>query len=251
VKIFHDQEAGMMDSWENLKVPGDFHPKSRQVYSLHHNEAEIKLISTKYSDTSAKIQDLSTLLNDGTLLAELENVTTTTDLNVSLVKSDMRDKAGVYTTTLAKKWGIGIESAKRTRPVTTQRGIRRMIQPSLEKRYKTNDRQLRYHRPPVTMFTDTMYSTILSRQQNTAAHIFCTDFGFMRAFPMKKESEAYEALSLLFHRDGVTNVMVMDGSKALTEGQFRIKLCDAGCHIKQTEPHTHNPPTWVNELCVS
>jgi hypothetical protein len=26
---FHDQEAGMMDSWGNLKVSGDFHPKRR------------------------------------------------------------------------------------------------------------------------------------------------------------------------------------------------------------------------------
>jgi hypothetical protein len=64
------------------------------------------------------------------------------------------------------------------------------------------------------MFTDTMYSTIISRQQNKAAQIFCSDFSFVRAFPMKKESEAHEALSLLFHRDGVPNVMVMDVSKA-------------------------------------
>jgi hypothetical protein len=33
-KTFHDQEAGMTDSWGNLKVPGDFHPKRRQVCSL-------------------------------------------------------------------------------------------------------------------------------------------------------------------------------------------------------------------------
>jgi hypothetical protein len=26
-KTFHDQESRMMDSWGNLKVPGDFHPK--------------------------------------------------------------------------------------------------------------------------------------------------------------------------------------------------------------------------------
>jgi hypothetical protein len=51
-------------------------------------------------------------------------------------------------------------------------------------------------------------------QKNQAAQIFCTDFGFVRAFPMKKEIEAHEALYLLFHRDGVPNVMVMDGSKA-------------------------------------
>jgi hypothetical protein len=69
-----------------------------------------------------------------------------------------------------------------------------MIHPILTKRYNTNDRQLRYHHLTVTMFTDTMYSTIPSRQKNKAAQIFCTDFGFVRAFPMKTESEAHEAL---------------------------------------------------------
>jgi hypothetical protein len=239
-KTFHDQEAGMTDSWGNLKVPGDFHPKRRQVCSLLQKEAEIKLLSTKYSDTSAKLQDLSPVLDDGTLLAELDNITTTSEFNLSLVRSEMRDKAGVDATTLAKNWDIGIEVAKRTRLVITQRGIRRMIHPSLTKLYKTNDRQLQYLRLSVTMFTDTMYSTIHSRQQNKAAQILCTDFGFLRAFPMKKESEAHEILSLLFHRDGLPNVVVMDGSKAKLEGQFRSKLRDSGFHIKQTEPHTQS-----------
>jgi hypothetical protein len=75
---------------------------------------------------------------------------------------------------------------------------------------------------------------------NKAAQIFCTDFGFVRAFPLKKEKESHEALSLLFHRDGFPNIMVMDGAKAQVEGEFRRKLCDAGCHIKQTEPHTQS-----------
>jgi hypothetical protein len=34
--------------------------------------------------------------------------------------------------------------------------------------------------------------------------------------------------------------MVMDGAKAQVKGEFRRKLCDAGCHIKQTEPHTQS-----------
>jgi hypothetical protein len=101
------------------------------------------------------------------------------------------------------------------------------------------------------MFTDTMYSTIISRQQNKEAQIFCTDFGFGRSFPMKLESEAHEALSLLFHREGVPNVMVMYGAKAQTEGEFRRKLRDACCHIKQTEVHTQSSnmgETGVHEL---
>jgi hypothetical protein len=45
---------------------------------------------------------------------------------------------------------------------------------------------------------------------------------------------------LLFHRDGVPDVMFMDGAKAKVEGEFRRKLRDAGCDIKQTEPHTQS-----------
>jgi hypothetical protein len=178
------------------------------------------------------------VLDDGTLLAELDN--TTTNLNASLVKYEMRYNADVDAETLAKNWGIGIEAAKSTRLVTTQRGIRRMIHPSLTKRYKINDMQLQYRLFPVTMYTDTMYSTILSIQDNKAAQIFCTDFDFVRAFPMKKEKEAHEALSLLIHRGVVPNMMVMDGSKAQVEGEFRRKMRDSCCHIKQTEPHTQS-----------
>jgi hypothetical protein len=118
---FHDQEAGMMDSWGNIKVSGDCHPKRRQVCSLCQKEEEIKLLSSKYSDTYAKLQDLYAVLDDGKLLAELDD--NNLNLNVSLVKSEMRDKSGIDAATLANNWGIGIEAAKRTLLVTTQRGL--------------------------------------------------------------------------------------------------------------------------------
>jgi hypothetical protein len=35
---------------------------------------------------------------------------------------------------------------------------------------------------------------------------------------MEKEKDAHKALSLLFHRDGVPNAMVMDGAKAQVQG---------------------------------
>jgi hypothetical protein len=82
---FHDKEAGMMDSWGNIKVSGDCHPKRRQVCSLRQKEEEIKHLSSKYSDTSAKLQDLSAVLDDRTLLSELDD--NNLNLNVSLVKS--------------------------------------------------------------------------------------------------------------------------------------------------------------------
>jgi hypothetical protein len=180
------------------------------------------------------VQDLSTVLDNNTLLAEMKHNVNIADVNVSSIHATMRDKGGVDATTLAKSFGIGIEAAKRTRLVTTQRGVRNTIHPSLNKRYKTNDRQLIYLCLPVALFTDTMYSTILSRQGNKAAQVFCDGAGWGRSFPMKNEEEAHEALSLLLHRDGVPNVVVVDRSKVQFQGEFRSKLRDAGCHIKQT-----------------
>jgi hypothetical protein len=62
---------------------------------------------------------------------------------MSSFTADMRVGGGVDVTTLAKNFGIGIEAAKITRLVTTQRGVKRMIHPSLSVRFRTNDRQLR------------------------------------------------------------------------------------------------------------
>jgi hypothetical protein len=62
--IFHDHESIMMDSWGNIKVSGDCHPKRRHVCSLRQKEAYIKLLTSKYSDTSAKLKVLSSVLDD-------------------------------------------------------------------------------------------------------------------------------------------------------------------------------------------
>jgi hypothetical protein len=83
-----------------------------------------------------------------------------------------------------------------------------------------------------------MFSNSKSIQGNKAAQVFCTADGWIRAFFMAKEKDAHEALSLIFHRDSVPNAMVMDSSKAQIQGGFRWKLREAGCHIKQIEPHT-------------
>jgi hypothetical protein len=90
----------------------------------------------------------------------------------------------------------------------------------------------------VTCFTDTIFLNTKSRAGNKDAQVCCTADGWTRDFPMKLESEAHEAFFLLFHRDGVPNVMVMDGAKAQVGGDFRWKLCRDGCHIKQTEHYT-------------
>jgi hypothetical protein len=169
-----------------LRASGDSHPKRRQVCFQRQKELEIEKLSISYSDTSTKLQDLSAVLDHSTLLAELKHNVNIVAMNVSSVHATMRGKGGVDAVTLAKNFGIGIEAAKRTCLVSTHGRVRKMIHPSLNKRYKTNDRQLIYRRLPVTLFIDTMYSTILSRQGNKAEKICCDGAGWGRAFPMNK-----------------------------------------------------------------
>jgi hypothetical protein len=89
----------------------------------------------------------------------------------------------------------------------------------------------------MTLFTDTMFAKIKFRQQNTVSQIFCTQSGWNRSHPLMKEADAHEALSLLAQRDGVPEVLVMDGSKAQTQGEFRRKCREFDIHVKQLEAY--------------
>jgi hypothetical protein len=54
---------------------------------------------------------------------------------------------------------------------------------------------------------------------------------------MNKEADAHEVLYLLAHRDGVPEVMIMDGAKAQVQGEFRKKVRECGIHEKQMKPY--------------
>ena len=139
---------------------------------------------------------------------------------------------------LARNWGIDLQTAKQTVNVTTQRGVRTVLHPTLSRRFRANNRQLRYRRLPNDCFTDTLISNSKSCRNNLYAQVFVTSDGWCRAYPMAKKSQAREGLPLLFQREGVPNVMVMDGAREQTMGEFRKKCREVGTRVRQTEPHT-------------
>ncbi len=65
--------------------------------------------------------------------------------------------------TLAALWMISPDHAKRTVVMTTQRGVRTSLNPTLSRRFPTNDRMLCYKRLPHTIFTDTMFAATPSK----------------------------------------------------------------------------------------
>jgi hypothetical protein len=65
-----------------------------------------------------------------------------------------------------------------------------------------------------------MFAKVKSRFQNTSAQVFTIANGFTQAYLMASKFLAHEVLSLFHQREGVPNIMVMDGSKEQLLGKF-------------------------------
>jgi hypothetical protein len=139
---------------------------------------------------------------------------------------------------LAYRWNIGLDKAKKTLDVTTQRGTRTVAFPSLEARFRTNDRQLRYRRLSTALYTDTMFASATSRRGNTCAQIYVNNLEWCRAYPLRTKGDAHTSLDLLFPEEGVPNTMISDDAPELHAGEFRRKCRQAGCYCKETEPYS-------------
>ena len=153
--------------------------------------------------------------------------------NHMIAEIKTRTQQNIEPHVLARRWNIGIKAARNTICRTTQRGTRTVLHPSLSRRFRTNDRQLRYRRLPVDLFANTMFSETQCCRSNTCAEVYCARNGWKRAFPMRSKAQAHETLSLLFARDGAPASIIVDGAKEQTMGKFRKKAREAGLHIKQ------------------
>ncbi len=238
---FAQQEEEFCNSYK-----GDYQEAASQVSSVStctklSHECAQQTYELQMSVAQISLYDVSSTLCDKSFVADLQDqvqVSHPKSISVSGIGTDVKRQGGVNAELLAKNWDIDLDVAHKTLKVTTQRGVRTVLHPNLSRRFRTNDRQLRYRRLPVTLFTDTMFSTVKSRRGNNCAQVFGSKQGWCRAYPMKKESKAHEALSLLHQREGVPNVMIMDGAKTQVHGKFRSKCRQVGTHCKQVEPYT-------------
>ncbi len=73
----------------------------------------------------------------------------------------LRKAAPIDFMTLEARWMIAPERAKKTVQLTTQQGVRTCLNPTLARRFPTNDRMLCYKQLPHTTFTDTLFDTFL------------------------------------------------------------------------------------------
>ena len=137
-----------------------------------------------------------------------------------------------------KRWRRGFETAKQTIKATTQRGIRNVANPSLSRRFRTNDRQMRYNKLNANIFTDTLYAKTKSFRGNKYAQAYGTDFKWARVHAMESKSDAHKTLKYLFARDGIPASIFCDNADEQTSGHFRKTCIESGVYLKSTEPYS-------------
>ena len=199
-KVYKDQENAMTD------------PRGRPI-ERDTARGPLMVINSVCTSTYNDAADVSLQSNFPNVLRSKVNISHVNVANVSKVSAepDPASLGNVYSTkkkqvdsvVLAKRWHINHGRAKKTVKLTTQRGVRTTLHPSLPRRCPMNDRMLRYQRLPHPVFTDTLKAGTKSKCGNVYGQAYCTQFGWSRCHPMTHNSEAHETLSLLFKRDGV------------------------------------------------
>ena len=236
------EDRGLMSLTAQSILDGTFCQRGHSAPSNFNTSTAFNAhtVYARHSQCASVLSEISPTLCEDSFLSLLQS-------NVQVAFSSTKGNDESLINQLVNNWGIGLEAARRTINATTQRVVRTVAHPSLSRRFRTNDRQLRYRRINAEMFTDTGESNTISKRGNKYTQFFSMPFGWVRAFPMPKKSCAHDALSLLFKRDGVPSTMVMDGSKEQTLGKFATKCRQAGCHVKQTEPYS----PWSNSCEVA
>ena len=159
------------------------------------------------------------------------------DQEIASIGTKQRHSA-VNAEELARKWRVGLETARKTLKATTQYGIRHALHP-LRRRYRTDHMSLRYRRLRTTFYTDTMFSKIRSIKGNKCAQVFCSE-NFIRVYPMKSKSEAGQALQDFADDVGVMDEIMCDNAAEQTGpgSEFMKMVRHLKIKLRSTEPHT-------------
>jgi hypothetical protein len=142
---------------------------------------------------------------------------------------------------VSRKFRCGIETAKKTIEKTTQRGIRRSLNP-LHRRYRTYHPDLHRNQLNVSMSSDTLFAKVKSLQGNTCAHLYTTG-KFTKIYPLPDKTAESVGGTLLdvLNNIGVPKEMVTDlGSEMVgRHTTFRKELIKRGIPMRNAEKGRH------------
>ena len=152
-----------------------------------------------------------------------------------------KNKSSLDAESLASKWNISIENARRTIDATTQRHVRLLASKNVYRRFKTltSQRQYRQLGGYLGKFaSDTFKFKIKSTRNNQYAQLFTNRANFTYVVPISAKSEANNALDKFIHHIGVPGEILTDGAQELHKSDWG-KTCVKHSIIQDlTEPDT-------------
>jgi len=141
-------------------------------------------------------QNASAEVDIDSFAEELERV------SISAVQTKAR-KGTVSPETLAKRWNVGIETARKTIKKTVQLAVRDFTNATGSRRLKPIHHQLKCRRLDVEMCCDMLEGRSVSLLGNRHATVCCTPFHWIAVDPTKEKSDAHKTLDTLFGSVGV------------------------------------------------
>ena len=176
---------------------------------------------------------MSACLDIDSYANELERV------SIGALETDKR-KGYVGPEDLARRWGIGIETARKTLDKTTQLAVRNFTESMGGRRLKPIHYQLKYQRLRCDMYVDVYMGKCKSLRGNTCATVYCTPYHWIRFDPMPERKDAHKTLDSLFQNVGIPSALIPDNARELIKGEFKRKATRASCPIYPIEPYTPN-----------
>jgi hypothetical protein len=139
---------------------------------------------------------------------------------------------------VSRKFGVGLETARKMLKATTQYGIRHAVHP-LSQQYRTDIMQSKRQRLNDTFYIDTMFSGIRSLRGNTCAQVF-TNGKYVHMEPGERKSQAGEALRSMINKVGIPDIIIFDKAKEQTGRKSELMRLVRKNRIAhwQTEPYS-------------
>ena len=135
---------------------------------------------------------------------------------------------------VARRWMVGLETAKSSMRVTTQQGVRSIPYPAT-RCFKTQMAHLRYPRLRGMFYADIMEPKVKSVDSHRYAHIIGNGKGYAKAYPMAKKNKSIYALDDFDKKVGIPETLLRRGSAStrLIQSTRHLTLC-----LKTRRPST-------------
>ena len=226
-------------------------PRGRKLQAMSTSDDEFSIFSATLAHTTTPEPEVSETASHRVQISKIrrQNASAEVDIDsfaeelervsISAVQTKAR-KGTVSPETLAKRWHIGVETARKTIENTTQLAVRDFTNVTGSRRLKPIHEQLKHRRLDVEMYCDILEGKCVSLLGNRYTTVYCTPFHWISVDPMEKKGDAHKTLDNLFRTVGVPRVIIPDGGGELKQGEFARKASRAQSNIHPIEAYTPN-----------